>query len=211
GGVCHARTRLRPGGAEVVLDGPAVGIASGGVSADLRLGEGDPVEAVCASGDAWGWTRKRAGLPVEGTVRAGGREWRLGGAAAAVDDESAGYHQRRTSWHWSAGVGRAAAGSPVAWNLVAGINDPPQNSERAVWEGGRSREPGPVDFAGLGSIRFSSGTRLAFEPEAERARSDNLVVFRSRYRLLFGRFSGSLDGVELARGLGVMEEHEAVW
>jgi len=207
----HAHTRLRPGGAEVVLDGPTVRIAAGDVAADLSLGDAEPVESICASGDAWGWTRKRAGLPVEGTVRAGGREWRLDGAAVAVDDQSAGYHQRRTSWLWSAGVGRAATGTPVAWNLVAGINDPPSNSERAVWEDGRPREPAPVDFAGVESIGFSSGARLVFDAEAERARNDNLVVFRSRYRHLFGTFSGSLDGVALAEGLGVMEEHEAVW
>jgi hypothetical protein len=108
-------------------------------------------------------------------------------------------------------VGRAADGEVVAWNLVSGINDPPERSERGIWLGGVPREPRPVAFAGLEAIEFSGGARLAFEAESERARNDNLLIFRSRYRHRFGTFSGSLDGVELGEAFGVMEQHEAVW
>jgi hypothetical protein len=209
GGQRYARTRLRPGGSEVVLDGPSVRIESGAARASLELGAASPVEAICPSGEGWGWTRKRAGVPARGTIEAGGREWQVDGRA--VDDESAGYHARRTSWHWSAGVGRAADGHAVAWNLVSGINDPPARSERAIWVDGAPGEPGPVEFDGLESIRFGGGALLRFAGESERSRNDNLLVFRSRYRHLFGTFEGSLDGIELAEGFGVMEEHEAVW
>jgi Protein of unknown function (DUF2804) len=208
---CHGGTRLRPGRGEVAFEGPLLRLAAGGASAELRLGDGTPVESICPSGEGWGWTRKRAGVPVEGTVRAGDREWRLDGEPAAVVDESAGYHRRHTTWRWSAGVGRSPAGTPLAWNLVTGINDPPRRSERAIWEDGRPREPDPVVFEGLAGIRFEGGAGLAFDAGAERARDDNLLVFRSRYRHVFGTFSGSLDGIELAEGFGVMEEHEAVW
>jgi hypothetical protein len=148
-------------------------------------------------------------VPARGTIEAGGRRWQVDGLA--VDDESAGYHARHTSWHWSAGVGRAADGRAVAWNLVDGINDPPTRSERGIWVDGTPREPAPVAFEGLDGIRFGSGETLRFAAESERARNDNLLVFRSRYRHLFGTFDGSLDGIELAEGFGVMEEHEAVW
>jgi hypothetical protein len=37
------------------------------------------------------------------------------------------------------------------------------------------------------------------------------MLIRSRYRQPFGSFSGSLDGIELESGLGVMEFHEARW
>jgi hypothetical protein len=99
----------------------------------------------------------------------------------------------------------------VAWNLVSGINDPPERSERGIWVEGVPSEPAPVSFAGLESIAFSDGARLSFAAESERARNDNLLVFRSRYRHRFGTFSGSLGGIELADGFGVMEEHEARW
>jgi hypothetical protein len=132
-------------------------------------------------------------------------------SARGVDDESAGYHRRHIAWHWSAGVGRSADGRALAWNLVSGINDPPQRSERGIWVEGVPSEPAPVSFAGLESVGFEDGARLLFAAESERARNDNLLVFRSRYRHRFGTFSGSLGGIELADGFGVMEEHEARW
>lgn len=207
--VCRARTRM-PAAGEVVMDGPKVTVHAREVSARLRLGDGAPVETVCPSGErGYGWTRKRAGVPVTGEIEAGGRRWQVD--ARGVDDESAGYHQRHTSWLWSAGVGRTADGRALGWNLVEGINDPGQRSERGIWLDGVPHEPAPVAFSGLGSIEFADGSRLAFDMESERARNDNLLIFRSRYRHLFGSFSGSLEGVEVGEGFGVMEEHEAVW
>ena len=208
-GRLHDHTRMRPGGAEVVMAGPDVEINSRQVRARLRLGDSLPVEAICPSSDGWGWTRKRAGVPVKGTVEAAGRRWEIDGHG--VDDESAGYHQRHTSWHWCAGVGSATDGRPLAWNLVTGINDPPEHSERAIWVAGVPVEPPPVSFKGTAGVEFPGGADLSFTAEAERKRDDNMLVVRSRYRHLFGAFSGSLNGIDLADGLGVMEEHDALW
>ncbi len=183
--------------------------------AELRIGEGRWVEAVCPSGEpgGWVWTRKRI-APVECDVRmADGRRWRA--AAHGIEDESAGYHPRHTVWDWSAGVGTTSDGRAVGWNLVSGVNDPERGSERAVWVDGEPFEPGPVAFdPGLRAIDFGPGDgggRLGFEPEAERRAADNLVLVRSSYRQPFGRFRGSLAGFELASGLGVMEHHDALW
>jgi len=204
-----AHTVLRPGSREVAMDGPSLEIDAPGLRASLRLGECSPVESICPSGSGWGWTRKRAGVPIEGTVEIPGRRWEVSGRG--VDDESAGYHQRHTSWLWSAGVGRAADGRPVAWNLVEGINDPERGSERAIWIDGEPSEPAPVSFDGIDGVRFAGGEQLRFAAESERARNENFVAIRSRYRHGFGSFSGSLGGTELAEGLGVMETHDAVW
>jgi len=206
-----AHTALRPGSREVVLDGPRLLIDGPGLHADLRLGECEPIESICPSGegDGWGWTRKRAGVPIEGVVETPGRRARVEGLG--VDDESAGYQARHTSWHWSAGVGTAADGRALAWNLVAGINDPPERSERAVWVDGVPHEPAPVAFDGLEAVRFAEGSRLDFEGGAERARDDNFGLIRSTYRHRFGTFAGTLDGIELAAGRGVMESHAALW
>jgi hypothetical protein len=204
-----ARTTLRPGSNEVRMDGPGLEIDSPGLRASLRLGEGAPIESICPSGSGWGWTRKRAGVPVEGTVEVPGRRWRI--SAHAVDDESAGYHQRHTSWRWSAGVGRDPDGRSLAWNLVEGVNDPAENSERAIWVDGEPFEPGPVHFRGNEAIEFPSGAALDFASESSHARDENFLLFSSRYRHRFGTFSGALGDLELAEGLGVMEEHDAVW
>jgi hypothetical protein len=209
GGERHAHTSFRPGSDEVTMEGAEVEIDARRLRASLRLGEGAAVESICPSGAGWGWTRKRAGVPVTGTIEAAGRRWEID--ALAVDDESAGYHRRRTSWRWSAGVGSARDGRPLAWNLVEGINDPPRSSERAVWVGGEPYEPEPVSFQGEAGIEFAAGARLCFTQECERARNENLLLVSSRYRHRFCRFNGSLDGIELADGLGVMEDHDARW
>src|ERR1700761_334766 len=206
-------TSLRPGSREVVLDGPRVLIDGPGIYADLHLGEAAPIESICPSGegDGWGWTRKGGGVPVPGGVEPPGGSFAFDGAPIGVDDESAGYQARHTSWHWSAGVGVASDGRALGWNLVEGINDPPANSERAIWVDGTPHEPAPVTFDGLDRVRFEEGSRLDFTAGAERSRDDNFLLVRSTYRHRFGTFSGSLDGIELAEGRGVMESHDALW
>ncbi len=204
-----ARTMLRPGSRAVTLDGPRLEIDSPGLRASLRLGQCLPIETICPSGSGWGWTRKRAGVPIEGTVEVPGRRWHV--SARGVDDESAGYHQRHTSWRWSAGVGRASDGRRLAWNLVEGVNDPPERSERAIWVDGEPLEPEPSRFDGIESIDLAGEDRLEFASESAHARDENFLLIRSRYRHRFGTFSGSLAGHPLAEGLGVMEEHDAVW
>lgn len=204
-------TRLRPGGREVILDGPRVEINYGNLRARIELSEHSALETVCPSGDSWAWTRKRAGVPARGTVEIGSH--RIEFESFAVDDESAGYHRRDTAWMWSAGVGTATDGRPVAWNLVEGINDPIENSERGIWIGDEPiTEPAPVTFVGLDAVRFIDGDTLTFDGESERSREDNFLLIRSSYRHRFGTFSGRLQGgIELAEGFGVMEQHEALW
>jgi Protein of unknown function (DUF2804) len=205
-----AHTALRLGSREVVLDGPRLLIDAPDLHVDLHLGEAAPIESICPSGEeGWGWTRKRAGVPMSGMVETPGRRTEIDGFG--VDDESAGYQARHTSWHWSAGVGTAADGRTLAWNLVEGINDPPEHSERAIWVDGVPHEPAPVAFDGLAAVDFADASRLAFDSGAERARDDNFLLVRSTYRHRFGTFSGTLDGIDLAEGRGVMESHDALW
>lgn len=206
-------TRLRPGGPEVILDGPRVEIRTREVKAVLDLGPGEPIEVVCPSGRGWGWTRKRAGIPVSGTIDIGDRHFTVDGFG--VDDESAGFHDRHTAWFWSAGIGTAVDGRALAWNLVEGINDPETNSERTIWVDGAPHEPAPVVFDGLEAVRFAvdaPGEGLQFrDGEAERRRHDNFGLIRSDYVHRFGTFSGSLDGISLGTGAGVMEQHDVFW
>ena len=173
----------------------------------LELDEGAGVEVVSPHGRSYIWTCTRAGIGVRGQVRVAGRPFTADGPSGFVD-ESPGYHPRHTSWRWSAGIGRASDGQAVAWNLVDGVHDAPQNSERTVWIDGRPREVEPVDFAAdlsrVGDLRFSEWS----------AREDhaNRLLVRSDYRQPFGSFSGALPGgVQLESGRGVMEWHDVRW
>jgi Protein of unknown function (DUF2804) len=198
--------RLDPG--RVRVTAPSGGRANAdAVEIDLVLDERPGVEIVSPHGGSYIWTRKQGGIPARGRVRIGKREWQL--AAAAIVDESAGYHARHTRWHWSAGVGIGAGGEPVAWNLVDGVHDATRESERTVWVDGRAHEVEPVTFA----EDLSSVGELRFSQWAERVDDTKRLIFHSRYRQPFGTFSGTLPGggPELAAGFGVMEWHDVKW
>ena len=180
------RERLRE---RTILRGGAVQLRTGQMlipelSLDVTLDEQAGVETVCPSGDSYAWTRKQGGIRARGTI--GGQT--IDGRA--IVDDTSGYYARHTHWRWSAGVGRAADGRTVAWNLVAGVNDPPSSSERTIWVDGEPSEAPPCNFAddlsGVDDLRFSA--------EATRRRKDNLLVVRSSYRQPFGTFSGALPG-----------------
>jgi Protein of unknown function (DUF2804) len=163
---------------------------------DVEIDGGAEIEVVSPHGDQYAWTRKLV-------ARVRGEGFDLPG----IVDQSAGYHARHTSWLWSAGVGTLVTGEPVAWNLVDGIHDAPEASERTVWVAGEPREVPPVafdDLRGVGGLRF--------EPVAVRAARENYLLIRSDYEQPFGRFEGEVPGAgALREGWGVMERHEVVW
>ncbi len=218
------RTRLLPRRHEVELvhgcpaDGRTAGtpgrmrVRDRGVLLELTLAEEAGIEALCANGKSHVWTRKQAGIVARGHITRDGSGPQAIEALAVIDD-TVGYHARVTEWRWSAGVGSSVDGAAVAWNLVSGVNDPPTQSERAVWVDRLPSEPAPVSFADdLTAIACEDGSVLRFDAEAERSRRENLLVLSSDYRAPFGRFSGALPGgIELAGGLGVMEHHRARW
>jgi hypothetical protein len=182
-------------------------ISEPNVHIELTFDESDGVEVVSPHGGAWIWTRKQAAVPVRGRVMARGREWPIDGPLGFVDD-SAGYHARHTEWRWSAGIGRARGGEAVAWNLVDGVHDAAEASERTVWVDGEPREvpaqPFAEDLSRVGELRFDEWSTR--EDHTRRG------PFRSDYRQPFGSFSGRLPGgLELENGYGVMEWHDVRW
>lgn len=122
-------------------------------------------------------------------------------------DESAGRHARVTEWWWCAGAGVLADGRAATWNLVDGLHDGQEASERCVWIDGVPHHVAPQAFhrfAGVGELRFT--------PLATRARRERLIVVSSDYEQPFGTFAGALPVAgELRVGWGVMERHHARW
>jgi Protein of unknown function (DUF2804) len=196
---------------EVALSSRSARVRAGSVEFDLELDEGNPIECMCPNGEGgYTWTRKAAGMPARGEVRIGRRTSSFNGLG--VEDASAGYHARYTSWKWSAGVGTARDGRAFAWNLVQGINDPPVSSERTIWVAGEPTEPGPVRFQALDSIHFENESRLNFSAETQRSHHEGIpLLAKSDYEAPLGTFTGSLMGLPVESALGVMEAHDAVW
>jgi Protein of unknown function (DUF2804) len=211
-GLVVERTRLIPRREALDLTPGGLQIRDAAVLLDLTLEEDDGIETICPHGRSYVWTHKQAGVRAHGTLVLGVRP-PLAIDALAVIDDTAGYHARVTEWWWAAGVGRGPDGTPLAFNLVQGVNDPLSGSERAVWVAGVPREASPVRFSGdLRSIASDDGSELRFAPEAERSRRENLLLLRSDYRAPFGSFSGTLPGgIPLAHAFGVVEHHRARW
>ena len=149
---------------------------------------------MASSGPASEWSRS--------TSTCASAERRIRCKARGVEDESAGYHPRHTVWSWSAGVGTLTDGREVGWNLVEGVNDPPERSERAIWVDGEPFEPGPSTFGGLETIGFDDGSGIEFVAEAERSRTEKRGPISYSYRQPFGTFTGTLPG-----GLRARERH----
>ena len=139
---------------------------------------------------------------MRGTVL--GREVELRGLV----DESEGRHARETSWWWSCGVGETADGRAVTWNLVDGLHDGADESERCVWLDGEPAHVPPQAFRG-----FDGVGGLAFEAVATRARRGGLR--RCSCRTTRPRSGGSAERFRCAgdvrSGCGVMERHAARW
>jgi Protein of unknown function (DUF2804) len=206
------RTRMIPRRGALDLAPGRLRIRDDAVLLDLALEEDGGIQAKCPNGNAYVWTRKQAGVRAHGQLALGARP-PIAIDALAVIDDTAGYHARVTEWWWAAGVGNGPDGTPLAFNLVQGVNDPPFGSERAVWVAGAPHETPPVRFAkDLRTITSDDGSELHFAPEAERSRRDNLLLVRSDYRAPFGAFSGKLaGGIELTHAVGVVEHHRARW
>jgi len=212
-GRIHGRTTIGSGGVSLGHGRVRVDAAEARIELSLSESEGgEPVESVSPSGGGgWVWTRKQAGIPAAGMVEIGSEDWRV--EAMAVIDDTAGYHRRDTEWRWSAGVGITGDGRNVGWNLVDGVNDDLEASERTLWVDGKPSELGPVAFAGdLASVAFAEGGELRFHEWSAREHSLNALLVRTQYRQPFGTFSGELPGgLELAQGHGAMEWHEVRW
>jgi hypothetical protein len=204
-GRIRERTALLGSGG-VAIRGAEVAIDGDGVRARLRVDEIPPVETLSRHGDSYIWTGKQGGARVSGLVELDGQPIQFD--EFGMVDESAGYHARHTVWSWSAGVGVASAGQRVAWNLVAGVHDAPEASERSVWIDGVPSEVGPVEFAD----DLSSVGELRFTEWSAREENTNALLLKSSYRQPFGTFRGTLpDGTELREGYGVMESHDVHW
>jgi hypothetical protein len=206
------RERSSIGRGGVDMDPSRVRVDSGDVRIDLRIEEPAAVETVSPARGGYAWTAKRAPVHVTGRVTVGSERHDVDGPIGFVD-ESAGYHDRHTAWRWSAGVGRAESGEAVAWNLVDGIHDHPEVSERTLWLDGEAQVLGPNRFApDLSHVGFAEGGRLEFSEWCTREERSDLVLVRSRYRQPFGAFRGELPhGLRLAEGFGVMEHHDVYW
>ena len=188
----------------------AAAAARSGCARSFAPGSGPWAESVCPSGEGenYVWTRKRP-VEVECDIRIGerrirtsargrGRELRIPPAPHGLELVGGGRRRRRRP------RGRLEPRQRHQRPAAAAPNAP-------LWIGDEVSEPGPVSFDGLDAIDHDAG-RLEFAGECVREKDEKRGFVEYSYRQPFGTFSGVVPGgVELERGLGVMEHHDAHW
>lgn len=199
--------------------------APGGIRVELVLKEdNDPLRLVCPAGyNGWVYTRKSAGLPVEGEIRWDHRIWRCDEATRGAIDWSCGFMRRETAWNWASLSGRLPDGRSVGLNLAAGVNETGM-TENALWLEGGCQTLGAARFQ---FDRYRPGSNwhvstedgrvdLHFAPAAARKEKVNGGVLASNFRQYVGTFNGTVFDEGGARMAvkdmqGLVEDHFARW
>ncbi len=190
------------------------------------LGGAEPMRVCTRTGPTgWVFTRKSAGLPIEGRVR-----WE-GGTVALADigacgncDWSAGYMRRETFWYWGCLSGQLADGRRVGLNAVCGVNES-GFTENCFWLDGRRHKLDTVHFEydrralhdRPWRLRSYDGRMdLEFVAEGRHREALNAWLLASNFTQLFGRYRGTLttehgERVTLDGVYGYLERHFARW
>lgn len=199
--------------------------APGGIRVELTLKEdNDPLRLVCPAGyNGWVFTRKSAGLPVDGEIRWGHQIWRCDDSTRGAVDWSCGFMRRETAWNWASLSGQLPDGRSIGLNLAAGVNETGM-TENALWLDGQCQTLGAARFS---FDRYSPGNDwhvstvdgrvdLHFVPATARKERLNAGLLASNFRQYVGTFNGSLideggSRVEVQGLQGFMEDHFARW
>lgn len=199
--------------------------APGGIRVDLEIkDDNDPLRLVSPAGyTGWVFTRKSAGLPVEGEIRWDHRIWRCDTETRASIDWSCGFMRRETAWNWACMAGALPDGRSLGLNLAAGVNETGM-TENALWLDGRCIRVGTARFE---FDRYRPGAdwyvstddgrvALEFTPAGVRREKLDALVLASNFRQFIGTFRGfvrddagnkiPVDGLR-----GLMEDHYARW
>src|SRR5690554_2580410 len=208
------------------VDGRTVTVtAPGNIQIDLELKhDKDPLRLVCPAGyNGWVFTRKSAGLAVEGEVRWGNRVWRCDESTRGSIDWSCGFMRRETAWNWASLAGQLQDGRSLGLNLAAGVNETGM-TENALWLEGKCHKLGAAQFH---FDRYQSGGNwhvttddsrvdLHFEPAAARKEKLNAGILASNFRQYVGTFNGTItdesgNKVVVQNMKGLVEDHFARW
>lgn len=226
----RGRARFRKGDLSMAIE-PATGgrnvrvSGPGNIRVDLELRDTEqPLRLVSPAGyNGWVFTRKSAGLSVDGEVRLGDVVWRCDESTRGSIDWSCGFMRRETAWNWACLAGVADNGVSVGLNLAAGVNETGM-TENALWLDGRRVLLGPARFE---FDRYQPGADwrvttddgrvdLRFVPAGARREKLNAWVIASNFRQFVGTFQGTVadeNGKKIpVNGLrGLMEDHFARW
>ena len=168
-------------------------------------------------------TQKTNLMPAQGRIRLNSKLLNLEGALASLDFSS-GFFPRITEWRWGFAQGRLTDGTPVGFNLADGNNLGGQN-ENGLWIGKHLYRVDEAEFffdrqnvVAPWRIKTKDGLlNLAFTAKGVHREDRNLLIVKSRFAQVMGRYSGSIRHPETGEsyeinGLpGVAEDQAVKW
>ncbi|MCP5494663.1 MAG: DUF2804 family protein [Leptospiraceae bacterium] len=164
------------------------------------------------------YTYKNMGLSASVSIQVNKKQYQEVGNNAVIDF-SFGYPPRTTTWNWASLMGNAEDGTPIRINLVAEFNN---GLENALWFGDNILFLSQSIFKYSGSIRGSNIKiettdgilQIQFFPEGFREETIDVGFLKSEFVQPFGRFEGiyANNGKPVKiKGIGLLEEHVAIW
>lgn len=188
------------------------------LAVELTLGGGPGMSTLAPSlRRPFHYTYKICGMPVAAQVEAHGERHAFN--AEGMIDFTLGYPPRHTTWNWASMTGRDEQGGAVGLNVVAHFTN---GLENGLWLDGAvvplaqaTFEYDPADVLQPWRVRTEDGrVDLRFLPEGKRSEKLSVGLLVSDFAQPFGRFEGEIEHGGRRRrvtGLGVTEEHLAVW
>ena len=198
------------------------------VEADLKAFE-DPakVEAMIASlpvGASSAMYSHKSAIVCEGSVRVGGEELLGAEKGIMVIDFHRALYPRHTFWKWATAAAFDASGGVLGFNLTKNVvQDDWEYNENCLWTGGKMHllgpavfEHDPADLMKPWKVRTADGAvELAFTPVGQKGERVRMVVVRSDFFQVYGRFNGTIRAGgathEIRDMFGTCEDHDALW
>lgn len=186
----------------------------------IQLNENGLNTIAPAQENPYHFTYKNMSLPTQGHYIIKGKRHSFSSQNAVIDFSN-GYPPRQTFWNWASLIGKTSDNQTIAINLVDGFND---GMENCLWldrtpillEKAQFHYNRPID--NYNTEILTDGTtklQLHFFPEGSRCENINLFLLKSKFVQAFGEFSGKVflaDNKELSiHGIGIVEEHNALW
>jgi Protein of unknown function (DUF2804) len=158
------------------------------------------------------FTHKRA-FPVSGSYRIGDTELVFkADRDLALLDEHKTFLPYRTRWTWGT-FATIADGTILGANLIERQETPGEQQEGCIWIGQALHPLNDISFARSGAtwqaVSADGQLQLSFVPDGTKHVKHQLLIAAIDYEQIFGRYSGSVCGREIADVPGVVERMHA--
>jgi len=190
---------------------------------DVSFSETEPVfEPMCittkAGVNGWVYAQKVAGVRCHGEIHCAQGHFDMDTLNAyAHHDWSGGYMRRETFWNWAC-LSCDVDNTRLGLNVSCGVNET-SYSENCYWVNGKLVK---VDLVSFDFNRDNPDSEwliasndgqidLHFKPEGYHEERQNLLLIKSNFKQIFGRFNGRIGEIPIKEQYGFVEDQYVKW